>query len=234
MKDRHITYSVANLQGEVFLQALEVVKRLPGDWHAGLNWAQSIFDVFYVGFLDEFQDLLKWNKTYKEVSKCYFNAVRLITFVFDEVVRFYVHQYVSQVAASEVDCHVEDDVYIAKVTIGLIKFLRGLKNSKDKWISTCGVFIEIAHDFLQFVNAYRVGDSIMVEYGYQKFLPVLKLIGHNKYVEIIYAQQETLYKSPFSSRVLAVSTVVRQVSRIVTANPNFKQPLPAKSAHLTA
>ena len=30
------------------------------------------------------------------------------------------------------------------------------------------------------------------------------------------------------------STVLGQVFRIVTRKPNFKQPLPAKSAHLTA
>lgn len=143
--------------------------RLP-DWHSGLTFAQSIFDVFYVGFLDEFQGLLLWNRIQKDVSKCYFQAVRLITFVFDELVRFFFHQYVSELSVSEIDNNMEDDTYVMKVTIGLVKFLRSLKNSDDTGIATCAVFVEIAHDFLQFVRSYRVGDSIMIEYGYQKFL----------------------------------------------------------------
>ena len=41
-------------------------------------------------------------------------------------------------------------------------------------------------------------------------------------------------KSHISLTMKMQCTGVIQVIRIVTANPNFKQPLPAKSAHLTA
>ena len=41
-------------------------------------------------------------------------------------------------------------------------------------------------------------------------------------------------KAQTASVIYKVCTGVRLVIRIVTANPNFKQPLPAKSAHLTA
>ena len=45
MQDRHISYSVANVQAEIFLKAITVVMDLPGDWHADLSMAQSIFNV---------------------------------------------------------------------------------------------------------------------------------------------------------------------------------------------
>ena len=101
MKDRRTTYSVANLQGEVFLTALEVVMRLPGDWHTGLNMAQPIYTFFYEGFLDEFQNILSWKRIYKDVSKSYFQSVRLLTFVFDELMRFFTHQYISDLTLSD-------------------------------------------------------------------------------------------------------------------------------------
>ena len=68
----------------------------PGDWHAGLNMAQSVFNYCYTGFLGEFQSLLGWKRINKDVSSCYFQGSWLITFVHDELVRFLGHQFVSE------------------------------------------------------------------------------------------------------------------------------------------
>ena len=86
MQDRRITYSNASIQAEIFLKALSVVMTFPGDWHSGLNMAQTVFNYCYTGFLDEFQSLLQWKRINKEVSSCYFQATRLITFVHDELI----------------------------------------------------------------------------------------------------------------------------------------------------
>ena len=51
MQDRRITYSNASI---MFLKALSVVMTFLGDWHAGLNMAQTVFNYYYTGFLDEF------------------------------------------------------------------------------------------------------------------------------------------------------------------------------------
>ena len=59
MQNRRISYSVANMQAEIFLKALDIVMEMPGDWHAGLQMAQTIFKYCYVGFLDNFQLLLE-------------------------------------------------------------------------------------------------------------------------------------------------------------------------------
>jgi len=71
MQDRRITYSNASIQAEIFLKALSVVMTFPGDWHLGLNMAQTVFNYCYTGFLDEFQSLLQWKRINKEVSSCY-------------------------------------------------------------------------------------------------------------------------------------------------------------------
>ena len=53
--------------------------------------------------------------------------------------------------------------------------------------------LEMSYDCFQFVESYRLGDSVAVEYGYQKHLPVWQFLGQHKYVDIFYKQQETLY-----------------------------------------
>ena len=58
MQERKISYSMANMQAKIFLQALECVVEIPGDWHTGLNMLTSIYNMYYHGFLDQFQELL--------------------------------------------------------------------------------------------------------------------------------------------------------------------------------
>ena len=80
------------------LKAVSVVMTLPGDWHTGLNMAQTIFTYGYAGFLEEFQGMLGWKRINKDVSSSYYQSTRLITFVFEELTRFFVHQFVSQIS----------------------------------------------------------------------------------------------------------------------------------------
>ena len=149
MQDRRISYSAANVQPEVFLKALEVVMDLPGDWHTGLNMAQTIYSYCYVGFLDQFQELLGWKRVNKEVSQCYFQATRLIAFVHDELNCLFAHQYVAERAETETGTDKDDDAdHIVATAIGYLKRVRGLKLSSDKWVSTCAVFLKMANDYL--------------------------------------------------------------------------------------
>ena len=78
-------------------------------------------------------------------------------------------------------------------------WLRGRKQSSDKWVSTCANFLEMAHDFLEFVNAYRLGDAVAIELGYQHHAPRAQQLGQNKYVGIWLGQQEVLFRNnPYS------------------------------------
>ena len=147
MQDRRISYSEANLQADVFLKTLSVVMDLPGDWHTGLNMVQSIYNIFYTGFLDEFQQLLSWQRINKDVKGCYFNATRLVTFVFDELTRFFAHKYVSERRATPAEVEMSDVDFVASVGLGFREYVRQLKHSPDHWVATCGCFMEMAHDF---------------------------------------------------------------------------------------
>ena len=129
--------------------------------------AQSIYNYAYVGFLDQFQEPLGWKRINKDVSSYYFQATRLITFVFDKLIRYFSHQYIAERSVSDTEESLNNRGYIASVTMGFINYLRTLKTSKDNWISTCAVFLELAHDCFEFVTTYMMGNSICIESGYQ-------------------------------------------------------------------
>ena len=113
--------------------------------------------------------------------------------------RFFVHQFVSQRETSTDDKDLDDAAFITKTTLEFMSFVKDLPNSKDVWISTCGNFLKMSFDFLEFVNAYRIGDAITIKYGYQKHLPVFLALGKNTYVGITYSQQEKCYRdNPYS------------------------------------
>ena len=212
MQDRQISYSAANVQAEIFLQALDCVVELPGDWHTGLNTLTSIYNLYYVGFLDQFQDHLYWKRINKDVRSCYYQAQRLVTFVHDELMRFFVHQFVATRERTEEDDDLTAAQCVCKVATEFMSFLKEMKTCDDKWISTCPNFLEMAYDFKEFVNAYRIGDSISIEYGYQKQAPAWEALGQHKYVDIFYGQQESLYRDmPFSMlQEIRLNRVVRR------------------------
>ena len=57
----------------------------------------------------------------------------------------------------------------------------------------------MSYDYLEFKKAYRFGDAISVEVGYQLQSPIWEHLGQIKYVERHYDQQEVLFKrNPFS------------------------------------
>jgi hypothetical protein len=72
-------------------------------------------------------------------------------------------------------------------------WLRELKSSWDKWISTAVVFIEMSQEFLEFINSYHIRDSIEIEIGYQEHTPRACL-----------RQQEMLYRDNSYSRLHSI------------------------------
>ena len=73
-------------------------------------------------------------------------------------------------------------------------------------------FFEMSYDFLEFVQAYRIGDAVSIEFGYQTHVSVWQAIGQLKHVEIFYGQQESLYRDIFFYRLqeIRINCVVRQ------------------------
>ena len=100
---RRISYTQANLQADIFIQAMSVVMEIPGDWHTSLNMLQSIYTLYYDGFLDGFQELLKFKRIGKDIRSCYFQASRLMKLVHHELMRFFIHSYVASRGESQAD-----------------------------------------------------------------------------------------------------------------------------------
>ena len=68
MQNRCINYSLANLQSEIFPKVMTIAVEVPGDWHINFNQLQSIYNLYYVVFLNQFQDLLSWKRINKDVQ----------------------------------------------------------------------------------------------------------------------------------------------------------------------
>ena len=210
MQDRKISYTQDNVQAEVFLKALSCIVEAPGDWQTGMNMLTSIYNMYYHGFLEHFQSLLGWNRINKDVRSCYYQAARLVKFVSEELNRFFMHDFVNSREDHNED--VDDPQYLCNTAIAYMEYLRSQRKSDDKWISTCANFLEMSHDLFEFIEAYRIGDSITVEYGYQKQAPVWLVLGQHKYVDIFYSQQEVLYRDNPYSRLqeLRINRFVRR------------------------
>ena len=163
MQDRRTTFSDASVHAEISLKAVSVVMTLRGDWHTELNMAQTIFTYGYAGFLEEFQAMLGWKRINKDVSSSYYQSTQLITFVFEELTRFFVHQFVAQISTATFNPNAETPQQVTQSAIAFGVWMNSLKDSLDKWISSCAIFWGMAHELLEFINAYRVGNVIVVE-----------------------------------------------------------------------
>ncbi len=60
-------------------------------------------------------------------------------------------------------------------------------------------FLLVSSDFLEFVGAYRLQDSITIENGYKSFAPIWKILWQVKYLEPTWMQMDYLYGNfPYS------------------------------------
>jgi len=123
-----------------------------------------------------------------------------------------VHQFVGTREHTVDDKDLSNEQFVCKVVTEFMSFLREMKLSDDKWVSTCTNFLEMAYDFKEFVRAYCIGDSISIEFDYQKQVPAWEAMGQHKYVDIFYGQQEALYRDvPFSTlQEIRLNRVVRR------------------------
>ena len=152
MQDRKISYYVVSLQSEIFLQALEVVVEILGDWHTCLNMLTSIYSLYYAGFPDQFQALLGWKKVNKDVCPCYFQASCLVTFISDELMRFLFVNLFPTTQEMLILLWQMLRMYAEHASSSWRFFDQ--KSSDDKWIAMCTNFLEVSFDFIKFVSAY--------------------------------------------------------------------------------
>ena len=68
---------------------------LLGDWHAGLSMLQSINNIFWDGHLQPFVMAMKWKILQKDARGCYYQASRLVLFVYQQMTRLLCQSFVS-------------------------------------------------------------------------------------------------------------------------------------------
>ena len=200
LSSRPLSYDEQSHQADIFLDAMSVVMQLPGDWHAGLAMLQAIYSLFYRGFLEPFKAALKWQRVTNDVRGCYFQASRLAGFVADELMRALMYEFASGFEEFDPTVHGEDpSAFVCKFVLEFIEFLRELKSSPDEWRRACALFLLMYIDFRNFVNSYRIGDSVTILRGYENFAPVWQKLGQSKYVERHFHQQDQLFRDfPYS------------------------------------
>ena len=174
---------------------------LPGDWHTGLNASQSIFKIFYKPLLHPLQDLLGWKRINEAVSRCYYQATRLIKFVNEELHRFLMQQFVASrwerfKAMFQNDTISNNDVY-CKISHEYQQYLREIEDrdidGEDEFLKMCALFLHMSdEDLFLFIQSYRSADSIATIKWYDWFVAAWTALGQNKYVAAYHEQIDML------------------------------------------
>lgn len=198
VEKRDLSLSEASSFAEIFLKALSKVMVIPGDWHAGMAMLQSNSTLFFVGLLEPILRFLGWKRTQPDVRKNYFSFLRLVRFVYDELVRVFEYEFMSK--HRKFDKKTDDaGKFVAKSSIKFITFLEKVSKGDDEWRKACALFVLMTTDLLEFIDAHRTEDAVGIELGYLKFTPVWEMLRQSKYVERSLHQMETLYQdNPFS------------------------------------
>ena len=71
LHDRQLSLQETSAQSDFFGKALGTVMAVPGDWHSGLNMAQSIFKCHWKALLEPMKDCLGWKGINEQVCGCY-------------------------------------------------------------------------------------------------------------------------------------------------------------------
>ena len=124
----------------------------------------------------------------------YYQASRLVEFVSEELNWSFMHEFMSSHSIEGCDFSLSNPQFICKIASEYGQFLKDQQDSEDKWIAMHANFLEISFDFSRFVDGYRLDDSIALEFGHHKQMPVWQATSQNKYVDITHGQHETLYR----------------------------------------
>jgi hypothetical protein len=186
-------------QLDVFEKALDRLLDIPGDWHAGLAMLQSIFHLYFPGYLEQFKFLLKWKNYSKDCRKNYYQASRAVMFQNKVVSTFLFHKFIQKLDALRRKFGDGSDAdFMYFIAVEFKAWLKALIVQDDQWLALNASFVLMSNDFLRFVKSYRGGDSIAIEQGYRIFCPIWRLNGQHRYYQRHWTQQEVLFgRAPF-------------------------------------
>ena len=196
------------IEKEVFKDTLSRLIIHPGDWHAGLTCLQTVYNIFWDDILCSVCKKLKWKRVGKDVRDCYFNASRLLRYTYHQLLKILMQNYISEqwpLLRSMFEVSNEDrseENYFCFVSVNFGDWLEKLHTSSDEWLRACSFFIRMSRDFFSFVRAYRTGDSVAVENGYQTFAAPWRVTGQRRYLSRHWIQLEYMLDPKYGSFML--------------------------------
>ena len=184
--------------------ALKQVVLGVGDLHGGgFAILNTIYTVFYGGYLQVFQTAMGWKRIKGgDVAKTYQQAGSLVDTVYTEVMRglHYMHaSYYYDAHRNEIT-EMDPQKLAVNLVLSFDKFLdTKLDTSTDEVLKVNINFVRLVSQYKMFKEAVTVGDSIMVEKIYNEYLPVFVYLGKHTYYNIILDQTEEYYQRiPYS------------------------------------
>ena len=96
LQGRNLSLVDESIQAEIFLDAMSNIMFIPGDWHTGMNYLQSIYKVFWDVLLRPLKDMLGWSRITKDVRGCYYQASRLLVYCHQQFTRYLLQDYISK------------------------------------------------------------------------------------------------------------------------------------------
>ena len=173
LSNRSLSFEETSIQAEIFLKAFDQVMFLPGDCHTGMNQLQSIYKLFWTDLLKPLRDHLGWKRISKDVRQCYYQASRLVKYIYEVVSAYLLHAFLSRhmLKYDERMHDVSPGDLLCVIVSNYKKFLTDTLDSTDEHAKLIANFLLVSGDFLDFVSAYQNQDSIMVEVGYKMFAP---------------------------------------------------------------
>ena len=222
---KEITYGTVSsfkdtyLQSLVLNQALSRVVPVPGDLHTSFHQLDSIYQIFWGGFLQPICWRLGWKKVKgTDVTATYSQCRMLADLMYWCLCRLlmidvYIH------ALFDVD-HVSQqslESFAIDMAKGFYSFVEDrVVNSSDWALRLVGQFFLRTFDYLLMCQSERLGDSILVEHCYARFLPVFSYTGKRNYFELCCSSEASQL-----SRVLGGNFQVHTVQYAVALCSNM-------------
>ena len=178
--------------------ALKQVVLGVGDLHGGgFAILNTIYTVFYGGYLQAFQTGMGWKRIKgSDIAKTYQQAGSLVDLVYTEVMRglHYMHaEYYYDYQKNNI--HTMDPQILAvDMVMSFEKYLDNkMLTSTDEVLLLNISFVKLVTQYKMFSEAVTIGDSITVEKIYNDYLPVFVYLGKHNYYNILLDQTEEYY-----------------------------------------
>ena len=178
--------------------ALKQVVLGVGDLHGGgFAILNTIYTVFYGGYLQAFQTAMGWKRINGgDVAKTYQQAGSLVEIVYTEVMRnlHYMHASIYYKAHSTTIATMDPTKLALKLVLSFNEFLdKKIETSTDEVLIVNINFVRLVSQYKLFKEAVTEGDSITVEKIYNDYLPIFVYLGKHNYYNILLDQTEEYY-----------------------------------------